>query len=243
MARALRRLEHGLDRRLRGGQVGGEAALVADRGRQTALVQQLGKVVEDLDPDAQALREAVRAGRHEHELLELERVAGVRTAVDHVQHRHRQDVGAGAADPLVERHSRTRSRGLRRRQRAPEHGVGAEPRFVARPVQLEQRGVYRTLVVGVDAEQGRPELGAHVLDRLRDALAEPGLAAVPQLERLVDAGRRPRGHRGTAARAALELDVDLDRRVPPRVEDLPCTDGGDGGYRFSSSLARSYQRS
>ena len=240
---ALRRLEHGLHRRLRRGEVGREAALVPDRGRETALVEQLGEVVEDLDPHAQALRERLRPGRDHHELLQLERVARVRTPVDHVQHRHRQDVRAGPADPAVQRHARTRRRGPRGRQRAAEHSVRSEPRLVFRPVQLEQDGIHGALVVGVDAQQCGAELSAHVGDRFRDALAEPRLAAVPQLERLVHAGRSARRHCGPADRSPLQLDLHLDGRVSPRVEDLPCTDGCDGGYRVSSSLARSYQRS
>ena len=65
------------------------------------------------------------------------------------------------------------------------------------------------------------DLAVDVGDRLGDALAAARLAAVAQLERLVHAGRRARGHRRAARRARLEADLDLDGRVAARVEDLP----------------------
>ncbi len=50
--------EHGLQRRLVGLEVGGEAALVADRGREALRGEALLQRVEDLGADAQALGEA-----------------------------------------------------------------------------------------------------------------------------------------------------------------------------------------
>ena len=64
-------------------------------------------------------------------------------------------------------------------------------------------------------------------DGPRDALAEPGVAAVAKLDRLVLAGRRARRNGGGAERAGLEPDLDLDRRVAPRVEHLPAVDVDD----------------
>ena len=51
------------------------------------------------------------------------------------------------------------------------------------------------------------------------ALAAPRRAAVAQLDRLVHARRGSGGDGGAPERAGLELDVHLDRRVAPRVED------------------------
>ena len=78
--------------------------------------------------------------------------------------------------------------------------------------------------------QRRGDLAVDVGDRPRDALAGPGVAAVAQLDRLELAGRGARGHRGQAARAGLERDLDLDRRVAARVEDLAGVDGGDRAH-------------
>ena len=73
------------------------------------------------------------------------------------------------------------------------------------------------------------------------------LAAVAQLDRLELAGGGARGHGGAAGRAGIERDVDLDRRVAPRVEDLARVDAlrssGTRGPGALSAAARSRNRS
>ena len=82
----------------------------------------------------------------------------------------------------------------------------------------------------------------HVRDRRQDALAAvAGLVAVPQLDRLVDAGRGAGRHRRPAERAVLGDDVDLDGRVAPRVEDLPGIDPGDGGVAHLAASGSTVQ--
>ncbi len=51
-------------------------------------MQQLLQGVEHLDACAQRLAEAGRAQRHNHELLEIERVVRMRTAIDDVHLGH-----------------------------------------------------------------------------------------------------------------------------------------------------------
>ena len=89
-------------------QVRGEAALVADRGGQAPVVEHRLEHVVRLGAPAQRLGEAGGADRHDHELLEVDVVVGVRAAVEHVHHRHRQHVGVGAADVAVQRQRRAR---------------------------------------------------------------------------------------------------------------------------------------
>ena len=90
MAGALGGVEDRLDRGLARLEVGREAALVADGGREPALAEHLLQRVVDLGADPQRLRERLGAGGHDHELLQVDRVVRVRAAVDDVQHRHRQ---------------------------------------------------------------------------------------------------------------------------------------------------------
>src|SRR5436189_304734 len=61
----------------------------------------------------------------------------MRAAVDDVHHRHRQDVGLGAADITVERQAGGVGRGLGHRQRNAENGIGAEAAdgTAARPIE------------------------------------------------------------------------------------------------------------
>ena len=71
------------------GDVGREAAFVADRGAHALVVDDLLQRVEDLGAVAHRLAEARRADRDDHQLLQVEVVVGVRAAVDDVHHRHR----------------------------------------------------------------------------------------------------------------------------------------------------------
>ena len=56
------------------------------------------------------------------------------------------------------------------------------------------------------------------------------VVAVTQLHCLERPGRRSRGHRGTAQRAGVQLDLDLDGRVATRVQDLPTDDALDDAH-------------
>ena len=239
MPRALDRLEDRLDRLLAGAEVGREAAFVTDGRREAPLLEQRLQRVEDLGRDPQPLGERLRSARDDHELLEIERVRRVRASVDDVQHRHRQHVRLGAAHPAVERDACVRRRGLGGRKRRTEDRIRAEAGLVLGAVERDESSVDRALVGRVEAEECRPDLVAHVPDRLADALAEILLRiAVAELDRLEAAGRGARGNRSPADGAGTELDVDLDRRVTPRVEDLPSPYGGDLAAH-SSSFARS----
>ena len=231
-----------LQRRLVGVEVGREAALVAAGGREALRGERLLQRVEDLGADPQALGEARGAGRDDHELLEVDRVVGVGAAVEHVHHRHRQQLRLAAAVELgqvaVERLLGVGRRGLGGGQRDAEQRVGAEPALVRGAVELDHRPVERPLLGGAGAGQRRGDLAVDVGDRPGDALAGPGVAAVAQLDRLELAGRGAGGHRGQAAGAGLQHDLDLDGRVAARVEDLARVDGGDRRSRARQSIHR-----
>ena len=82
-----------------------------------------------------------------------------------------------------------------------------------------------------------------VRDRLGHALAAPGVAPVAKLGRLELARRGAGGHGGAPGGAGVEAHLDLDRRVPARVEDLAGVYAVDrahrdacGGYRSDVPL-------
>jgi hypothetical protein len=220
--------EDGLQRRLIRLEVGREATLVAHRRRVAAGGKALLQGVEDLGADAQAFREAVRAGGDDHELLEVDRVVGVGAAVEDVHHRHRQKVRLGGSiEPgqvAEERLAGEHRRGLGGGQRYAEDRVGAEAPLVRGAVELDHLRVERGLVRCVGALQRRGDLAVDVGDSGGDALAGPGIAPVAQLDRLELTGRGTRGDRGEAASAGLEGDFGLDGRIAPRVEDLAGVD-------------------
>ena len=89
VTRRLDRLDNRFDRRFVPGQPRRKSPFVADRGGQAAIDKQLLERVEHLRSTAQCLPESGQADRHDHEFLHVKAVVGVRTAVDHVHHRHR----------------------------------------------------------------------------------------------------------------------------------------------------------
>ena len=97
--------------------------------------------VEALGAPAQRLGERGRADGHQHELLQLELVVGVRAAVDHVHHRRRQHVRVRAAEVAVERLAGAVGRRARDGERDAEDGVRAERVLVGRAVEVEQRAI------------------------------------------------------------------------------------------------------
>ena len=94
-------------------------------------------------PSAAHSRERSRTPRHDHELLEVDLVVGVRAAVEHVHHRHRQDVRRVAAEVAPQRLALLRRRRVRGGQRHGEDRVGAEARLARRAVELDQQAVDR----------------------------------------------------------------------------------------------------
>ena len=111
-------------------------------------------------------------------------------------------------------------RGVRGGQRHRQQRVGAQPRLVRRPVERDQHPVQRRLAGRVLAADGGGDLPVDVVDRPRDALAEPVRAAVAQLGGLELARRRARRHRGPAPRPGLQAQLHLDGRIAAAVEDL-----------------------
>ena len=75
----------------------------------------------------------------------------MRAAVEDVHHRHRQQVGVGAADVAVERQPRRLGRGLGDGERGAQDRVGAEVGLVGRAVELVHGLVDLALVVGTHA--------------------------------------------------------------------------------------------
>ena len=105
-----------------------------------------------------------------------------------------------------------------------ERRVGAEPALVGGAVEGDHRLVERGLVQLL-ADDRLGDLAVDVGDRRPHALARvAGLVAVAELERLAGPGRGPRGHRRAPEGAAGELDIHFDRRVAPRIQNLPSDD-------------------
>ena len=118
-------------------------------------------------------------------------------------------------------------------QRDAEDRVGAEARLVRRAVELDQRAVERRPGRSASSPATASAISPLTLaDRLRDALAAVGVAAVAQLGGLELAGRRARRapRRGRSRRSAA--------RARPRPSGCPgCRGSGGRGPSRSCSSA------
>jgi hypothetical protein len=88
------------------GQVGGEAALVAESGGQAGLLQHRLQGVVDLDSLAQGLAEGGGADRGHHELLDVHAGVGMGPAVQDVHHGDGKHVRIRATDVAEQRQLR-----------------------------------------------------------------------------------------------------------------------------------------
>ena len=216
------RLDEDADGVLVGRQVGGEAALVAHGSGQAAVVEQALQRVVGLHAPTQRLGITRRPDRHDHELLQVDRVVGVGAAVDHVHHRHGKHMGVGATDVAVQRHTELVGGGLGDRQADAEDRVGAEPRLVVGAVELAQQRVDDALRHGVEAIEGVGDLAVHEADRSLHALASVAVATVAQLDRLVLTCRGAARHGGAPGRAGVE------ERLRPRRSGCHANRGSRG---------------
>ena len=238
IARRLDAAHEHLQRLLVGAEVGREPALVSDGGAQAAVVQRALQRVEHLGAHPQALRERRRARRDDHELLEVDLVVGVGPAVEDVHHRDRQHMRRLAAEVAPQRQPLLRGGRVGGCQRHAEDRVGAQPRLVRRCVELHQRAVQALLVGRVAAAHRLGDLTVDVGHGVQHALAEVGaLVAVAQLGRLELAGRRAGRHRRASRDAGAQCELDLDRRVAPRVQDLARMDLLDLAHSFNLACA------
>ena len=214
-ARALDRFHDEVERGFGGGKIGREAALVADRGAQPRFFERAFQRVEDFGAPADRLAHIVSARRQDHEFLEIDRIVGVRAAVDDVHHRRRQHARADAADIAVERQGGGFRGGLGDGERDAENSVGAETRLVRRAVELDHRLVDPDLVLGVEADERAGDLVIDIVDGGQRALAEISLGVpVAFLDRLMRAGRGAGGHGGASRGSVLQRHIDLDGRIP-----------------------------
>ena len=209
-------------------QIGREAAFIANRGGIAALLQHAFQGVKHFRAHAQRFGERSRAVGHDHELLRVDGVIGVRSAVQNVHHRNRQQVGAHAAQIAIERrHLRLRG-GARHRHGDGQNGVRAELGFIRRAVQLDHFVIDGGLLFRFHAQDRRRDFLVDILNGLARSFAEIALGIViAQLHGLMLAGGSAGGNGGPSNAAIGEVYISLDRGVAARIEDLAANDFGD----------------
>ncbi len=145
--------------------------------------------MEDLGSHPQCFFEAAGAGRHDHELLDINIVVGMGAAVDDVHHRQGQLTGIGAADIFVERHACLFGSSLGNSQGDPQDGVGTQVALEFGAVNLQHPLVDPHLITGFHADQFISDLVVDIIHRLQHPFAQvAAFVAVPQFQCLTLAG-------------------------------------------------------
>ena len=218
--------QNGLDGLLIAGQVGRKAALIADGGSQTLGFQDGSQSMEDLSAPAQALFKGGSTHGHDHELLSIHGVGGMRAAVQNVHHGDGQAVAVHAAQEAVQGHVQRGGGSAAGCNGNSQDGVCAQVGFILGAVGFQHGGVHRVDVGSVQAHHGVRNDGIDVLHSLGHALAQvTALVAVAELQRLKLAGGST-GRGAAACNSAVgQSDLSLNGGVSAGVQDLAADDG------------------
>ena len=124
------------------------------------------------------LAERWRSDRHDHELLEVNAVIGVRATVEHVHHWYWKNMSVGSADVAVERHLHVCCCGFCNGKTGAKNRICAKTTFVVGAIEFDQFEIDCSLIDGIPAGEAVGNLGIDVVDRCRHTFAEVSIAAV-----------------------------------------------------------------
>ncbi|MDT4834564.1 hypothetical protein FQZ97_682050 [compost metagenome] len=227
-------LQDQLDGGFMAGHVGRETALVAHCRGHALAVDQLLEHVEDFGAPAQGFTEAARAHRQDHQFLEVERVVGVRAAVDDVHHRHGHAHGAAAAEIAIQGQAGFVGGGAGHGHAGRQDGVGAQAFLGFGAVQLDQGAIDEGLFLGVQAHQGFRDFRIQVLDSAQHALAQiTALVAIAQFDGFAGAGGSARRHGRAAHGAGFQQHIAFHGGVAARIQNLAADDIDDCTHDFT----------
>ena len=119
-----------VERFLVAAEVGSKAAFVAHGRVELAAAEHFLQVMEDFDAGPQAVAERLKAERHDHELLHIDRVVGVLSTVDDVHHRCWKDMRTCATEVTIQWQLNACRSGFGGCQRNTEQRVGPQAALV-----------------------------------------------------------------------------------------------------------------
>ena len=210
-----------------GGKIRRESPFIPDVRREFAFGQDLLEGVVDLDTHPQRIGKTRRSGRHQHELLDVDRVGRVGAAVEHIQHGDRKDPRRRPTQVLEERDAELAGRGTRHAQGHGQDGVGAQVGFVGSAVQVEHHLIDELLVGGIDTDQCRCENLVDIGNGPRYALSAEAVSTISKLHGFERPCRRTAGNRRPTKATASKTDFSLHGGVPTAVEDFTGPDFAD----------------
>src|ERR1700676_2063462 len=164
----------------------------------------------------------------------------MRTAVEDVHHRYRQHARCRPPRGPIQGEGRTVRGNPRPPHRNSQNRVRSQPPLVGRAIQLDQPGVERALVGGVNSGEGFRNLAANIGNCLQSALAEVLCrVTITQFDSLVLTRRGATRPDGPRTGAALQKNFSFNGRIATRVKHLASTDIGNTAKRHKCVLYRS----
>ena len=219
-----------------GGQVRRETTFVTHGGIQATGFEHGFQVMEDFGTHTQGVGKVLGTDRLHHELLDIDVVVRVFTAVDDVHHRHRHRVDARSTvkvgDVCVQRHALGLGSGFGGGQGYGENGVSAKRGLVLGAVEFDHGAVESLLVKGVFTQQQVADRAIDVGYGLEHALAQvTALVAITQFQRFTRTGGSTGRRAGAADDTAFEDYIGFYGGVATGVENLTALDVDDFCHR------------
>ncbi len=139
--------QHHLNGFFVGFQIGGETAFITHIGGLSAVFQHPLQGVEHFRPPTQGFAETGSAYGHNHELLEINGIVRMFSAIEDVHHRNGQPMGMNAAQIAEQLYTVLLRSRFGTSQGYAQNGVGAEVPLVFRAVQLNHTCIDNVLTV------------------------------------------------------------------------------------------------
>ena len=133
--------------------VGSEATLISYIGTVSFFLEHTFEVVKNLNPHAETFRKSVCPHRHNHELLKINAIIGMRPPVQDVHHRDRHHMCIDSAQITVQRLTDGSCGSLSNRQTDPQDGIGTQSALVLCAVALQHERIDVTLIKHAVADE------------------------------------------------------------------------------------------
>ncbi len=188
-------------------------------------------MVKNFRADPHSLGTAGGLEGHDHEFLDIDIVIGMGAAIENIHHRHRQQLGVGAANVTIKRQTALIRRRTGHGQGNAQNGVGPQTPLVLGTIDVDHLLIHRHLIKHLHADHGIGQFAVDGIHRLGDALAQiTALVAITQFHRLTGAGGSPGWHRSTAQTALFGKDLHLHGGIATGIEDFTRLNMGNAAH-------------
>ena len=177
--------------------------------------------MENLSAHTESFCKSGSAHGHNHKLLEVDIVVGVRATVEDVHHRDGQDMAVAATNVAIKFLTGLLSGGLGAGEGNAEDGVGTEIALVGSGIQFNHTGINGSLVGNFHSHNLFSDILVDMVHSLQNTFAEEyGFITVAEFHRFVNTSGSAGGDSSAAHCTSLGININFDSRIASRIEDL-----------------------